>query len=412
MKLLYSFSSSDILKKRESPLQVAAIEPSGRLYGSEYCLLDIIDGLPRRRFSWRIFLPRNAGFDQLLLDRGIGCEFLLPRHLGEIPRWQRSLVYARVLWRLKQLKPDLLYVNQTGSLRAAAVYARWLQLPVICQVQTLEDARWLSSNPRLHPVVKAFICNSEFIAAETLCDPYRKCVLYQGLPPERVEHSKKNRLSPRKFIYRYGEQKPFVVGILGRIAVSKGHYLLINAVTQLQKLLPNCRFVVIGAGLTPKDTHDFGSAVHQSGLTPSFEFRGYRKDLAAEFDRLDLLVIPSLAEPLGRVLFDAAEYGVPVVLSDAGGLGEISRRFDVGVRFKSGDAGALSRSLFEVARNYQKIRQRFLAASLIMLERLSMPSYLSTIERILLSSADCRTSCEVWLGDETGGTIEIRETRV
>ena len=389
-----------VLRKQDSPLQVVAIEPSGRLYGSEYCLLDIIDGLSRTRFSWRVCLPQGAGFDQLLIKRGIPCEFLLPSHLGRLPRWRKLLVYAKVFWRLKQLKPDLLYVNQTGSLRAAAMYARWLQLPVVCQVQTLEDARWLSKNPGLHQVAQAFICNSEFIAEETLCRPQQKCVLYQVVPPGKVTHAKKERLFPRKDLYQYGGQQPFVIGILGRIAISKGHYVLIKAAGLLQALLPACRFVVIGAGLTPEDTQDFEQAVCQSGLAPWFEFRGYRQDIAAELARLDLLVMPSLAEPLGRVLFDAAEYGVPIVLSDAGGLGEISRRFDVGVRFKSGDAVALAQALKVVAQNYQEIRQRFLASSLSMLERLSMQSYLSSVERILLAAADRRPSCEVWLGDE------------
>jgi len=389
------------LSIQNSSLEIAVIEPSGRLYGSEYCLLDIIDGLQRTQYSWHVFLPQGMGFDQILLDRGIDCELLLPRNLGELPIWQKSIVYGRILRRLHVLKPDLLYVNQAGSLRSAALYARWLKLPVVCQVQTLEDARWLSSRAQLHDVVQAFICNSLFIAEETSCDPQKKNVVYQGLPFERLEAAKnKGTQSSENAQQGFEEKETFVIGILGRVAVSKGHYLLIEAVKKLKDLLPTCRVVVIGEGLTPNDTQEYMETVINSGLASLFEFRGYRQAVSAELDRLDLLVIPSLAEPLGRVLFDAAEHGLPVILSDAGGLGEMSKRFDIGVQFKSGDAAALAERIVYAATNYADIRRDYLEKSLIMLARLSMQSYLSTIKHILHTAAARRVSSEVWLGDD------------
>ena len=391
--------SSECLSSHQGEgLKVSVIEPSGRLYGSEYCLLDIIDGLPRKKYFWTVFLPKSEGFDQLLLDRGINCEFMVPGNLGKMAIWWKSLVYAKILWRLKAIKPDLLYVNQTGSLRSAAVYARWLKLPVVCQVQTLEDARWLSSNPDLQEVVQAFICNSQFIADETVCDPLKKCVLYQGLPAERLERAKSNLSDSDNFSLEE-RKETFIVGILGRIAVSKGHYLLVSAAKSLEEKLPECKFVVIGEGLTDEETEKFKQAVTESGMESRFEFRGYRQDIETELSRLDLLVIPSLAEPLGRVVFDAAEFGVPVVLSDAGGLGEISKLFNVGERFRSGYAESLSQEILHVANNYVDSRKKFLASSITMLERLSMKSYISNIENILLNSVKRIPSCEVWLGD-------------
>jgi len=380
-------------------LKIAVIEPSGRLYGSEYCLLDIVDGLPQRDYSWCVFLPQGAGLDKLLLDRGIGCEFLIPRKLGKLPNRQKVPVYLKIMWRLIQIKPDLLYVNQTGSLRSVAVYARCLNLPVVCQVQTLEDAHWLSSRPGLHRRVQAFICNSQFIADETDCDDKKKCILYQGISPVRLENARAQRVDSGRKKLEAKEEGTVTVGILGRIALSKGHYLLLEAAKKLKSELPNCRFVVIGEGLTSKDTNEFKKAVAGSGLDPVFEFRGYRKDLAPELARLDMLVIPSLAEPLGRVLFDAAEYGVPVVLSDTGGLGEISKRFDVGLRFKTGDAEAFSRAIIEAASQYESTRTRFISSSVSMLQRLSMKTYLASIERIFLAAVDRKFASEVWLGD-------------
>jgi glycosyltransferase involved in cell wall biosynthesis len=382
-------------------VKIAVIEPSGRLYGSEYCLLDIIDGLPRKDFEWTVLLPEGRGFDQLLLEREVAFKFAIPRDLGQLSKWRKTLAYARMLRHLRKIGPDLLYVNQAGSLRAASACARWLRLPVVCQVQTLEDARWVSARQKLHRVVRAFICNSQFIAEETECNRQKKCVLYQGVDQRRLTNARaKVQRKRQSLAQEVPGAGPRVIGILGRIALSKGHFLLLEAAQILQSRVAECRFVVIGEGLTPDDTVRFEAAVRQSGLAPRFEFRGYRSDLELELGRLDLLVIPSLAEPLGRVLLDAAEHGVPVVLSDAGGLGELSRRFCIDVPFRSGDANALADAIAGAMENLPAVRERFWSSSLAMFELLSMPSYLGSMERILRNAAAGRSANEVWLGDE------------
>jgi glycosyltransferase involved in cell wall biosynthesis len=358
-------------------------------------LLDIVTGLPPERFEWHVFLPRGQGFDKLLQQREIACEYLMPANLADMSGVRKALVYGRVLNRLRRLKPDLLYVNQTGSLRAAALYARILRLPVVCQVQTLEDARWLSGRPELQRQVQAFICNSQFIASATDIDSAKKCCLYQGLPCERMQRVRDIERKPAVM----DAQSP-VLGILGRIAHSKGHYLLVDAAKRLVAQLPKCRFVVIGEGLTPSDTEHYRQCVATAGLASHFEFRGYRTDLASELGRLDLLLIPSIAEPLGRVLFDAAEHGVPVVLSDAGGLGELARRFKLGVSFQSENADSLAQSVIEALKRYEQVTAEFQAASIRMFERLPMSSYLDAVASILQAATQGECVSRCWLGDE------------
>ena len=375
-------------------IQIAAIEPAGRLYGSEFCLLDIVAGLPSSEFDWRVFLPAGNGFDRLLVERQVSCEFLIPRNLNYLSKFRKVFVYARVLNRLRQLRPALLYVNQAGSLRAAAMYAKILGLPIVCQVQTLEDARWLSGQPALHRDVYAFICNSEFIAKQTIVDCDRKCVLYQGVGDHRVERTLQYALerSSRTF-----DASP-TFGILGRIAVSKGHYLLLDAVRRLGEKLPRSRIHVIGEGLTPADSEAFVQAVADAGMNERFVFRGYRSDLQNEFAAIDVLLIPSIAEPLGRVLLDAAEYNVPVIISDTGGLGELGIRFSIGKRFHSGDSSSLADAMVSLAGNLQHEQSCFSLAAVGMMGRLGMSGYLNCIAHILESASRRQVVAARWLG--------------
>lgn len=377
--------------------RIAVIEPSGRLYGSEFCLLDIVDGLSDA-FDWRVFLPKGQGFDEIVRKIDVPCEHLIPATLGQMSNVRKTFTYLRVMNRLRQLRPDLLYINQAGSLRAGAMYARWLKLPVVCQVQTLEDARWLSGRKEIQNVVHAFICNSMFIADQTDVDPARKCMLYQGMQPARTEATQRNADRLRAKVKPQPES--FTFGILGRIAESKGHYLLIDAVKQLGERLPQSRFVVIGAGLTPADTQAYQDAVAEAGLTDRFVFRGYQQDIEKELAAVDGLLIPSPAEPLGRVLFDAAEFGVPVILSDGGGLGEVGERFDIGLSFETEDPSSLADAMVNLAENYDTHRTNFANASIRMMERLRMDSYLGTVKQILSSGLQRESCALVWQGDE------------
>ena len=107
-----------------------------------------------------------------------------------------------------------------------------------------------------------------------------------------------------------------------------------------------------------------------------------------------------MAEPLGRVLFDAAEHGVPVVVSDSGGLGEVSRRFNIGVRVKAGSSEALAEGLLHVKQHYKQTADEFRVAAPLLFRRLPMPAYINCIEQII-ESASRRNPIQVnWPGTD------------
>ena len=132
---------------------------------------------------------------------------------------------------------------------------------------------------------------------------------------------------------------------------------------------------------------------------PVHRKRGYCRDLRAEFSRISLLLIPSLAEPLGRVLYDAAHFGVPIIAADSGGLGEICRLYDVGVSFPAGNAETLAASIENSLNNLPEITATFLTRSTRMVESLKMSSYLDAVRSILLQAADRQPVSIRWTGE-------------
>jgi|GEM_PF-462215 len=370
------------------PFAVTAVEPSGRLYGSEYCLLDIIRGTDGNSLSWNVITPREGGFCRLLTEQGIPCRSAIPADLHRRSRFRKFAVYARLLWEVRHQRPQLLYVNQAGMLKAGNLICRLLNVPGVCQVQTLEDALWISRSGIGTGNMRAFICNSDFIADRTAVPDDRKCVLYQGIGSQPV-------YAPQDF----SRVACPTLGIIGRISESKGHYLTLQAVAILRQRGVQVQIRVIGDGLTPEDTQRFGAAVNSAGLSGSFDFRGYCRDLQAEFSQMQLLLIPSLAEPLGRVLYDAAHFGVPIIAADSGGLGEICRLYGVGESFPAGNAVALAARIEASLKCLPEITAEFRRRSAQMVQSLNMASYLDAVKLILLRAAVRQPVSIRWRGD-------------
>jgi glycosyltransferase involved in cell wall biosynthesis len=138
--------------------------------------------------------------------------------------------------------------------------------------------------------------------------------------------------------------------------------------------------------------------IDNAGISDLIELRGYREDIAKELAELDLLIIPSLAEPFGRILCEAAEAQVPVLLANSGGLGELSRRFEVGVRFEANNVDDLLRQLNHMVGNREKVRQDFEMSATRLLNALNMESYIRIIEDIIRDSAFGRPTAVSWFG--------------
>ena len=112
----------------------------------------------------------------------------------------------------------------------------------------------------------------------------------------------------------FEQRKELVVGFLGRIDPSKGLDILLDAAVRVS----NVRVLVGGSG-SDAYVEDF----KQRYLSERVEFAGYVQP-AEFFQRIDVLAVPSIwEEPLGRVIYEAYSFGVPVIVPRAGGMPEI-----------------------------------------------------------------------------------------
>src|SRR5207253_10001643 len=104
------------------------------------------------------------------------------------------------------------------------------------------------------------------------------------------------------------------------------------------RLLPGVRVVLVGGD-------PYGSDPEYARLVaaaPDCEHHGWVRDAAGLMVHLDVLVLPSYAEPFGTVVAEAMAAGTPVVATTVGGLPEVVTDGADGVLVPPGRPDALA----------------------------------------------------------------------
>ena len=137
-----------------------------------------------------------------------------------------------------------------------------------------------------------------------------------------------------------------VVGAVGNIRSGKGYDTFLRAAALLRGENPRYQFVVAGEGDNAL-TRQLLKLRRELGLDDTVHFIGFRQDVAALLNSLDVFVLSSVAEGFSLATVEAMACGVPVVATRSGGPEEIItdgvNGILVDVRAESQLAGAIRR---------------------------------------------------------------------
>ena len=87
------------------------------------------------------------------------------------------------------------------------------------------------------------------------------------------------------------------------------------------------------------------------GIGEQVKFTGYREDMGAVYDGIDVLVHAASREPFGRVVAEVMAGGKPVVAVDTCGPSEIIRDGKDGVLVKPDDPVAMAAAVTQLAQD-------------------------------------------------------------
>jgi hypothetical protein len=113
-----------------------------------------------------------------------------------------------------------------------------------------------------------------------------------------------------------------LVLFLGRITYQKGTEYFLEVASRIIHEFNNVRFVVAGGGDRFSRMVEDG-AYKEIGHKLHFTGNINRKKVYELFSMTDVFVMPSVSEPFGLVALEAAQFGIPVILSKRSGAAEV-----------------------------------------------------------------------------------------
>ena len=138
----------------------------------------------------------------------------------------------------------------------------------------------------------------------------------------------------------------FIFGSVGRLDPIKGTSYLIEAMALLVKKYPKSQLLLVGEG---SQRERLKKQCINLGLGAFVKFTGYQKDPAPFIEIMDVFILPSLNEGMGRVILEAMTYGKPVIATKVGGIPELVEDGKNGILVNPQDPHALAQAMIRLA---------------------------------------------------------------
>lgn len=279
--------------------------------------------LDRRRFQFD-FITYDEHLDFEATFSAMGARFF------HIPRPSHPLAHYRALRAIvRTVRPDILHLNLSYANIVQLGLARLAGFPIIIahsHSTGFDEARWQVR------FVKSLVHRAGRWGMSQLADAYFACSMLAAawMFPTALRQSPSfylahNAIDLDRFAYRpelrAKERKALgipadslVLGHVGRFTYQKNHEFLLDIFVAVHQAAPNTHLLLIGEG--PLKTQS-EAKVRALGLASAVHFLGYRKDIAALYQAIDCVVLPSRFEGLCIVAIEAQAAGLPCVCSDA-----------------------------------------------------------------------------------------------
>jgi glycosyltransferase involved in cell wall biosynthesis len=255
----------------------------------------------------------------------------------------------RLRARLVQLQPDLVDAISLKAGTYGAPAARLAGVPMVWHVQDQVDSSYLSRQSVL-PMRALISMLPSAVITPSNATMHTLGRLRPGMHTAVIPDAIPMPAQPVT-IRREVER----IGIVGRLAPWKGQHVFLEA---FAKAYPETgpTAVVIGSAIFGEDdfARELPELADRLGIGERVDFRGFREDVNAELESLDLLVHASvLTEPGGTVVFEGMAAGLPVIAAGSGGPGERITHRSTGLLHTPGDVGSLATMLRTASDDYE-----------------------------------------------------------
>ena len=179
----------------------------------------------------------------------------------------------------------------------------------------------------------------------------------------------------------YAQPGEDIVCYVGRLVREKGVDTLLDALPAILDRRPATRLVVCGTGPHEDSLRERAGRM---GLGDLVHFTGYLDDHHRNllYGWASVAVVPSHYEPFGLTALEAMAAGLPVVVSDTGGLGETVVHGETGLKARPANPGVLASAILRLLGDRVLARRLAARARSEVFDRYSWPKVAAETEEV------------------------------
>ena len=271
---------------------------------------------------------------------------------GNIPALKRMYSY------ITKVKPDIIHI-QSGVIWELALKHLFPSIPFVTTCHDVTN----------HPVHSKFILTPQYFITRSLAIADAVIVHSPRLKDyavERFDHALKNKpvySIPHGIIARYGtgaasiEPKGTNILMLGTLSRWKGVEVLIEAEARVREALPNVSVIIAGQAESPDYYRSLVKPEQHIDMRLRLQTGDEIKEL---FNWADVLVLPYVEASQSGVLQLGFAFGMPAVVSDAGGLPDVITHGENGLIAPTRNAAAFASNIIRLLTD-NKLREHIIS---------------------------------------------------
>jgi glycosyltransferase involved in cell wall biosynthesis len=235
---------------------------------------------------------------------------------------EKVIAYANEVLRLsRSLDFDVIHAHDWMTFLAGIYVKNETKKPLILHIHSLDfDRVGAASRSWVFNIERHVMSKADMVLAVS---NYTAGIIYSqyGLSSKRVL-TVHNGIEQRSFSRREKKGNSKNVLFVGRMTGQKGPQYYLDIALEVLKKYKDVNFLMAGAGeFAP------GNLEHTkyNALQGRVKVLGFldRQSLNALFAKVDVFCMPSVSEPFGLAALEAAQHGVPVIVTSRSGVSEV-----------------------------------------------------------------------------------------
>ena len=340
--------------------------------GSHKSLLSILEAMKNRKHDVLLASPGESAFVTAASELGIQTnQFFMPdfmdsrinlgkkRLFNVLAAFYDIFVLLIASFSLLRLivktKPDIVHANQMLISISSGIACTLTATPCVWHIRENPSPYVPKLVLKIYGLLGYLLSDRIIVNSKYTADLFKQTMAHKKLQvvPIGIE-------SIDKTVLTTAEENPTkVISIFGRVIHLKGHHVLIEALSLLNKEALDFKLHIYGHYQV--DDPYYLSLLNQIdtyGMSTRVDFFGFTKDIHTAFSNSHIVVTSSVeAETFGRTVIEAMAHGKPIVATNVGAHAEIIETGVSGLIVEPNDPAALSDAIKKLLSNDQLAKQ-------------------------------------------------------